>query len=87
MKIINPKDYCPYYTNNTFLKAPDKIYERNFTSEQLHTAIAKAEGVNEKSIRISIKRGLHRIKNFLKLIDDNPISDYNIIVLNRIIPR
>jgi len=30
------------------------------------TAIAKAEGVSEKAVRIGIERGLHTIEKFLK---------------------
>lgn len=137
MKIINLRDFYPFYTQDTFIELPDElvaifdaynkaesaynrqkyrynahysldcgdgiendilfvsltadeIYERNLTSQQLHAAIAslpdkqskriyahyfmgmsktfiaKAEGVNEKAIRISIERGLHSIEKYLK---------------------
>ena len=44
----------------------DEIYERKLTSQQLHAAIAKAEGVSEKAVRIGIERGLHTIEKYLK---------------------
>lgn len=137
MKIINLKDYYPYYTKDTLIEVsdelavafedfnkveaayerkkfrykahysldcndgiehdilfvsltPDEIYERKLTTAQLHvaiaslpdkqakriyahyfmgmskTAIAKAEGVSEKAIRVAIERGLQSIEKYLK---------------------
>lgn len=56
--------------------SPWEIYERKVTYEQLHAAIAslpiskvaiaKAEGVSEKAVRVAIERGLKQIEKVLK---------------------
>lgn len=46
-------------------KQAKRIYAHYFMSMS-KTAIAKAEGVSEKAIRISIERGLHGIEKHLK---------------------
>ena len=46
--------------------SPCEIYERKVTNEQLHAAIAKAEGIDERAVRGSIERALRNIEKFLK---------------------
>lgn len=48
---------------------PDKQAKRIYTHYFMgmsKTAIAKAEGVSEKAVRIGIERGLHTIEKYLK---------------------
>lgn len=48
-------------------KQAKRIYAHYFMGMS-KTAIAKAEGVSEKAVRISIERGLHTIEKYLKSI-------------------
>ena len=46
--------------------SPHELYERKVTMQELHTDIARAEGVHEKVVRVAIERGLRHLEKILK---------------------